>query len=170
RLSYAKGIIEFVSIISELSASLKNVRFLFVGDGVLKNELHEKISGLNLGGIVKTTGHTDNIAKYFSITDLIVLPSFSECFPLVIEESMFFRVPVVCSDVGGIPEIVEDASTGFLFKKGDFAALKSILFKLYADKENLGIIAENAYGLVREKFDLKNNVKGFEQIVEDLID
>jgi glycosyltransferase involved in cell wall biosynthesis len=91
-----------------------DVIFLFLGGGDVKKykSLAEK---LGVQRFVRFYGYVRrNLPLYFKAADIFVLPSLSECFPLVSLEAMACGTPVVASRVGGIPSIVEDGENGLL--------------------------------------------------------
>jgi glycosyltransferase involved in cell wall biosynthesis len=93
-------------------------------------------------------GFVDNkkITKYYEMSNIIVIPSI--CYdnsPLVIYESFSTGTPVIGSDIGGIPELIEDGYNGFLFEPGNADSLREKLVKTISDKELLKNFEVNAY-------------------------
>lgn len=95
----------------------KNVKFFMIGDGVMKHEVEKHISKINNSNF-EYLGYQTNIAKYLSAADVFVLPSSIEGFPLSILEAMSMGVAVVASNVGAIPDVVNDKKDGFIIKPG----------------------------------------------------
>ena len=86
---------------------------------------------------IEFLGHRDDVSAVLSQADIFVLPSRSEAFPNAIMEAMAAGLPVVASNVGGIPELVEDGRTGHLVQPGDAAALASSLIGLLEQPQRL---------------------------------
>jgi glycosyltransferase involved in cell wall biosynthesis len=97
-----------------------------VGNGELSEHLYRKSDQLGLHDIVRFWGKLPNdcIDRVFEETDVLVLPSlWPENQPVSITEAMATRTPVIASAGGGVPELVQDGHTGFLFEKGSAAHL-----------------------------------------------
>lgn len=97
--------------------------------------------------------------KFFQKADIFVLPTYAEAMPMSVIEAMAAALPVVTTQVGGIPELIEDGKTGFLFPPGDANALaEKISFLL--NNRNAGIgIGKKARQKAREQMDFKVYVK-----------
>ena len=80
---------------------------------------------------IRFIGHVDP-RTLFSMIDFLVVPSvWEEPLGRVVHEAMAFGVPCIASDVGGIPEIVKEGSTGFLFEPGDVAGLAAVIERIF---------------------------------------
>ena len=109
-----KGIthlIEAVNIVSE-----KNKRLLLIGHGEERKHLENLVKKLKIENIVTFVGVVPNkkVIEYMVASDVFVLPSLSEGFPNVILEAMASGLPIVASNVGGLPEIIKNVENGFL--------------------------------------------------------
>ena len=100
-------------------------------------ELRNLIGELGLGKQIRLVGRLegDDLAHAYAEADIFVLPSLYEAYGIVIQEAMSFGLPVVASDVGGIPEQVRDGVEGFLVPPGDPSALTEALHRLIEDPE-----------------------------------
>jgi glycosyltransferase involved in cell wall biosynthesis len=98
-------------------------RFQLVGDGPLRPALEQQAAALGLGDRVDFLGHRDDVADLLRASDVFAFPSLMEAFPNAVMEAMSHGVPVVASNVGGIPELVTDRRNGLLVPPGDAAAL-----------------------------------------------
>ena len=92
----------------------EKVKFMIVGDGPQEKELQRKIEKLGLKERVKLLCRKKNVARLLRASDMFVLPSKKEAFGLVILEAMVAGLPVVATEAGGVPEIIENGRTGFL--------------------------------------------------------
>lgn len=95
------------------------------------------------------------LALYYRAADLYVHPARAENLPLAIIEAMACGTPVVSTEVGGIPEIVEDGATGTLLAIGDSAGLASAIVDLLADKEKRRAFSEAGIRRVLDRFTLE---------------
>lgn len=91
-------------------------------------------------------------------SDVFVLPTLADCFPLVSMEAMSCGLPVVTSRMGGIPEIVREGETGFLMEPGDYSSLAQRLDRLVADASLRQALGQAALEQAREKFDCRVNM------------
>lgn len=92
------------------------------GEGdISSNQLNQKINDLNLQNCVAYLGKKYNDDKYeiFQSSDIFLFPTFyhNECFPLVLLEAKMFKLPIISSSEGGIPDIIEHGTTGFIVNK-----------------------------------------------------
>ena len=90
------------------------LRLLIVGDGPLRAEVERRAA--SLGGVAVVAGHRDDVMAVLDGVDVLLHPSLVDAFPTALLEAMAAAVPVVATSVGGIPEIVEDGSTGTLIE------------------------------------------------------
>ena len=113
----------------------RDTLFVFVGGGDIDRykELSEE---LGIRKYVKFTGYVnENKPFYYKASDIFVLSSFLECLPLVILEAMACGVPVVASDIGGIPDIVENGKNGLLIPSGNSDALADAIIYLLENED-----------------------------------
>ena len=107
------------------------VIFLLVGSGEDEAELTAMATGLSN---VELTGQVSNVGDYFELFDIFVLPSLMEGLGSVLLDAMCFGLPIVASDVGGIPDIIEDGVNGLLVEPGNSDQLGMALERLLNDK------------------------------------
>ncbi|MHB8339846.1 MAG: glycosyltransferase, partial [Mycobacteriales bacterium] len=95
--------------------ALPSAVLLVAGDGPLRPAMEALAGSLGLSARVRFLGHRSDVAALLGAVDVVALTSFTiECFPYAILEAMAAGKPAVCTAVGGLPEMVEDGSTGFL--------------------------------------------------------
>ena len=90
-----------------------------------------------------------NILKSSSI---LVVPSRMESIPQVIKEAFYLKVPVIATNVGGIPEIIEDHDTGILIPSENSSKMLTAINSLLDDEKLQKIIVENAYNFIIKNF------------------
>jgi len=91
-----------------------DAQLVIIGDGELRPQLEDQIKKLNLSDRVTLAGSIPDAHQYLKAFDLFVLPSRKEGFPYVLLEAAASRTPIVATEVGGIPEIIQDSVTGYL--------------------------------------------------------
>lgn len=140
RLEKVKGCEYLISALKRL----KNVDYIcdIYGDGSLLEKLKELAAGDDK---IHFMGFSSKVRKVLPQYDVLVLPSLYEAFPLTIPEAMNAKVLLVCSNVGGIPYIIENQVNGYLFDMGNVEQLGTILERIAKNpKEQIQII-EQAY-------------------------
>jgi L-malate glycosyltransferase len=130
RLDYLKDHATAVRLMNRVTAQLPGARLLLVGDGPEQAAIQQLVQSLGLGKHVRFLGLRTDVARLLRSADLFLLTSISEGIPLTIIEAMLARLPVVATQVGGVPEIVIDGETGLLGPAGDDSTLASHVIKL----------------------------------------
>jgi glycosyltransferase involved in cell wall biosynthesis len=149
-----KGIDILLHAVKPVLASDDTLRMVLAGDGPLRGELEELAASLGIDHRTQFLGTKGaaEIAALMRGCELLVLPSREEPFGIVLIEAMACRTPVVASDVGGIPEIVEHERSGILVEPENPRALTEGIRRLLADRNLRITIAENGYRRVMERF------------------
>jgi glycosyltransferase involved in cell wall biosynthesis len=131
RLHPVKGHRYFLQAAREVLSLRSEVRFAVVGDGPEREALQALAGRLGISDQVVFTGFVEDIWPLMAELDLLAIPSLWEGFGLVAAEGLSLGVPVVASDVGGLPEVVRHCETGFLVPPSDAPALaRGILWML----------------------------------------
>ena len=151
RLVAVKGLETLVKAI-ELMQPKAKVHTYIVGVGPLRSKLQGLIDEKGLANKVKLCGFLSDETKraYLENSDLFVLPSLYEPIPIVIVEALAAGLPVVASDVGGIPELVHPGVNGLLVKPENPHDLAAAISKLIDDSKLRRRLASNARESVRE--------------------
>ena len=128
RLVESKGIMELLAAFQQMVGRNPQYRLAFIGDGVMRRQLHDTVVEANLERYVTLTGglEPDQVAQWIAAADVLALPSWSEGFPNVVVEAVSSGRPVVATDVGGTREIVRPAN-GLLVPPRDVPALQRAL-------------------------------------------
>jgi glycosyltransferase involved in cell wall biosynthesis len=109
----------FVAAAARLNASHPNTRFVFLGDGPLKERIDALIERLGLRDVVELPGERSDVERYFAAADLFWLTSRWEGLPNVVLEAMACAAPVIATDVGGTRELFTSGHEGFLVRPGN---------------------------------------------------
>jgi glycosyltransferase involved in cell wall biosynthesis len=116
RLSREKGhndLVHAMALMREMDPALK-IKLLLVGDGPERENLEATICDLLLNEEVVFIGHVNDVAPFYSIADVLALPSHSEGSPNVLLEAMAAGLPIVATSVGGVPEIATSGENALL--------------------------------------------------------
>ncbi len=164
-----KGIKYLLESASLLLRSRNDVSFLIVGDGALKEELKILCADLKIEENVIFAGERSDIPEILSLTDIFVLPSLREGLPLTILEAMACGKPVIATNVGGVPEVVNDGVSGILVYQGDPEALHRAMNELLEDREKLKRMGHNGKKVCNENFDSKTMIGKIENLYDSLM-
>lgn len=135
RLDYLKDHATGLRTLSHVRKARSNAQLVLVGEGPERGAIQEQIQRLDLSAHVRLLGLRSDVARLLAAADVFLLTSISEGIPLTLIEAMAAGVPVVSTNVGGVPEVVEDAQTGLLAPAGDEAALAGHVLRLTGDPE-----------------------------------
>lgn len=133
RAEPVKGLEYLVEAAAQVAAVRPDVQWLVVGGGSQMQELHGLADVLGVAQRMIFEGIREDVPEVLQAMDIFVLPSLSEGFPLAAMEAMASGLPVVCSRVGGLPELVSHEETGLLVPPGDATALAEGVLRLVAD-------------------------------------
>jgi len=122
-----------IDSIAALTHTIPNVRYIIIGDGQLATSLQQQVRDLGVEKHIFFTGAITEAARFLSAFDVFVLPSSSEAFGYVLLEAGLAHVPVVATNVGGIPDIITDEKTGLLVPPLDTPKLTDALKRLLND-------------------------------------
>jgi len=147
RLKAPKDFLTFVRALNLLGDH--SFRGVIVGDGPDRALIEDELDRLGLRGKVELLGERRDGPALLRSSDIFVLATQSESMPMSVLEAMAAGLPVVVSDVGGLPEVVADERTGILVPQGDPAALAAALVRLIDDRELR--VALGARGLERAR-------------------
>jgi len=127
RLSPEKGLDSLIKAF--LGVSRQDTTLLIVGDGPLKSKLEEMVKDLGISKKVLFFGAVphDETVKWYNAADVFCLPSLWEGCPNVVIESLACGIPIVASNVGGIPDLIPNDSYGILVPAGDPVSLARAL-------------------------------------------
>lgn len=164
RLSKRKG----AHYIPEIVEKLKNesVVLLIVGDGPERDSLKLKIENWKLADKTRFLGWIpqNEVIKYYSISDIFIMPSEEEGFPHVLLEAMAAEVPFVAFRVGGVSEILSKDLQKYAVEPGNLSLfINQIQFLLYMSSEHVRMLQKKEEACVRQ-FDLSIVKKRFQEL------
>jgi len=151
----------FIRAAGLLAAQFPSLQLLFVGkfrDPGYRCETLSLVNKLGLTDRCHFVGHQANPSPFFRAMDLLVHPSRSDAFPLVLLEAMAHGKPIVASRVGGIPEAVQDGVTGLLVPPGDHEELARAIGSLMTDSDRRRLFGERGRRRVEEEFSLERHL------------
>jgi glycosyltransferase involved in cell wall biosynthesis len=130
----------------------------------MRDTLLGQIDALRLTHVVRLLGDREDVPELLDGTDIFVLPSRTEAFPNGAMEAMAMRLPVVASDVGGIPELIEQGRNGVLVPPGDERALAAAVLGLFRDPARANRLASSARATIESRYSFARMVREFETL------
>ncbi len=154
RLCEQKGQLLLVQAAAKLIGQGVPFKLVLAGDGEMREEIEASIAHLGIGDHVRITGwiSSDQVRDELLAARALVLPSFAEGLPVVVMEAMALGRPVVSTFIAGIPELVRNASEGWLVPAGDVDALvEAMRACLDASPEQLLQLGRSAHARVLQR-------------------
>ena len=167
RLIPKKGFSDLIRACELLAEHGKSFRCEIIGEGLIENELRGQIDELCLQDKVVLTGAKpqSQLRRRLAAANVFVLPSVidpeggMDNLPTVIMEAMATGLPVVSTNIGGIPEMVIENETGFLVQPGDAVAMADAINKIVGDASMARRLGQSGYERARTLFSIEKNVR-----------
>ena len=167
RLIAKKGFADLIRACGLLAEGGKPLQCEIIGEGPLENELRAQIEQLDLQNRAALSGAKPQreVRQRFAAASVFVLPSVVDPeggidnLPTVIMEAMATGLPVISTNIGGIPEMVVENETGFLVQPGDAAALAGAIEKLINDRPLAQRLGQAGYSRAQRLFSIEKNVR-----------
>jgi N-acetyl-alpha-D-glucosaminyl L-malate synthase BshA len=144
-------------------------RLLLVGDGPDLDKASRMARQLGITDLIDVVGAQEEVVPLLSISDLFLLPSAQESFGLAALEAMACEVPVVASNVGGLPEVIEHGVTGFLHPPDAIEEMAASAIALLTDPDRHKAVAQAACQRVRIHFCADRVVPMYEDCYRRLV-
>ncbi|MFC2156734.1 glycosyltransferase family 4 protein [Acidobacteriota bacterium] len=144
-----KYLIEASRILKEKAPDIK---VIIVGEGPLRMELARQASDIKVDGMIFFLGFREDVPQILASLNLFVLSSYLEGLGSSLMDAMASHLPIVATDVGGIPEVVTNGQTGLLVPPRDPQALADAILKLYGDRNYARELGDKGYDVVQQKF------------------
>ena len=159
-----KGHALLLDCLPEVIARHPEVRVLFFGRGPLERRLRRQIAERSLGNRVQLTGFRDDLAELLPGLDLLVHPALREGLGVAVLEAMSVGVPVVASDAGGIPDIIEHERNGLLFAAGDKSGLRNGVLRLLGNEALRQSLARAGRERVETEFSIRSMSRRYVEV------
>ncbi len=144
-------------------------KLLLVGDGPEFTVVCKKVKQLGLNERVHFLGKQENIEEILSFSDLLLLLSEKESFGLTLLEAMACRVPCIGTNIGGIPEVIEDGISGYICELGDTSAVADKAITLLSDTKIYNRMSHQAFIRTKDLFNPRKIVDQYEKIYYETI-
>lgn len=157
-----------IRVFAQICAALP-ARLLLVGDGPERGRAELLIQELGIADRVELIGEVQDVVALLSVADLLLLPSLQESFGLSALEAMACGVPVVASNVGGLPEVIVDGVTGFLHPPDQASAMAASAVRVLSDPSLHDTMAAAGARLAAERFSTERIVPQYEALYEAVL-
>jgi glycosyltransferase involved in cell wall biosynthesis len=166
----SKGYDTLLDAAVAVSGELPDVRFIAVGKGTDSDKMKDAVARRGLEGTVTLAGYRSDVPDILSAVDLVVnCPKSREGLSVIALEAMATGLPVVATDVGGIPEIVRDGETGLLVPPDDPGALALAITRMLDDTDLASRLADAGKRLVREELSVDKMVERTERLYREVL-
>lgn len=166
RLSPEKNFAGLIDAAKIVTAKDKHIKFVVFGEGFLREELEKKTRDADLEGKFFLPGFRKDFVSLLSEADIFVLPSFTEGLSNVILEAYASKKPVIATNVGGNPEIVQQGETGFLVSPHNVEKMADYILKLAQDQNIRNEMGDNGYEYIKEHFNFDIQTSKYEELYE----
>ena len=166
-----KGQKYLIQAMTEVVKKYPNTRLFILGEGRLEKELNELTRELNLGKNIIFTGFRKDVGAFLNIINLLIVSSVEEGLNSTILDALSLEIPVVATDAGGIPEIINNRDTGILVSPGDPAALASGILWMLSNPDQAKALAKKGRKKVIKQFSNKvmveKNIRIYQKLTSE---
>lgn len=143
-------------------------KLLLIGDGPERQNIEQLCRQIGLCDEIRFLGKQDAVEELLAVSDLFIMPSQSESFGLAALEAMACEVPVISSNIGGLPEVNIQGITGFLSDVGNVDEMAQNAIRLLENEDMLNTFRTNALEQA-QKFDIENILPHYEKYYEHIL-
>ncbi len=164
-----KGAYDIPNVVKEVIKYVPNVRFILCGNGEV-DKLKRIIKENNLDKNIELTGWINNKQKYelLNTSKIYFLPSYNEGLPMSILEGMSYGLPIVSTNVGGIPTVISSGFNGFIYDPGSTLEFANAILKLLKNQQLCTEIHKNNINMIVKKYSLEVNVSKISAIYHQI--
>jgi glycosyltransferase involved in cell wall biosynthesis len=172
RLSPEKGLKYLLHAMPEIARHQASVRLLLAGDGPERRSLERLAARLGLADRVEFTGEIahEQVPQVLARMDIFAMPSTWEGFGVAAVEAAAMELPVVASNIYGIPDVVDDGATGILVPPKDVDGLSRAILRLLRDPDERRRMGRAGRDMVAARYSWTDNVRQMESLYNDLLD
>ncbi|HWJ80455.1 MAG TPA: N-acetyl-alpha-D-glucosaminyl L-malate synthase BshA [Niallia sp.] len=164
-----KRVPDVVKAFKKIADSIPS-KLLLVGDGPEMSKVTKLVDELKLRDKVLFLGKQENLEELYSLSDLMLLLSEKESFGLVALEAMACGVPVIGTNVGGIPEVIVPHTTGEIAELGDIQSIAKLSIDILTNDNLHAKLSQNSISRVRDYFRADLIVNEYEEIYYSLLE
>lgn len=171
RFDIVKGVDVFIKGAAKAYAKNPNLRFVIAGSGAEEDNLKALAHRLGLDNVLTFLGFVTDMYGFLNFIDINTLTSHCESFPYSMLEGSAMKRPMIASRVGGIPALVKDGETGYLFESQNSDEMAECILKMSSDPELMKQMGENICHTVTTRFSSEvlanDHMKIYNSIIRD---
>lgn len=168
-INQMKGCYDMVDVIKRVAASIPDVKMVVAGDG----EIEQVKANVNAKDLAKhftfpgwVRGEQKN--KLLEESDVFFLPSYTEGMPMSVLDAMGYGLPIVSTNVGGIPKIVHDGENGFLCEPGDVKGFADAIIQILIDDDKRKFMGNQSMKIVKDRYSLEAHLSLLENVYREV--
>lgn len=170
RLEPQKKINLFLDVAKNIRNEYSEAIFLIVGDGSLKDKIHQYACDLGIDDSVIMMGHQNNLNAIYAYCDIVLLTSAYEGVPNVLIEAMLYKRAVVAFDVGGVKELIQSGKTGVVVPFNDVQSMIKETLELIKSNEVRESLGRAAQSHIKENYSIEKMATSIEYYLKELMD
>jgi len=162
----SKGVMNIIKAIHKILGNMKEIRFIFCGDGPLRDNIEKEIKNANLNDVVTITrwiSHNE-LPQYLNEMKLLIIASDTEVGPQILFEAMACGTPVLATPVGVVPDVIKDGENGFIMENNSPECIAENIIRAL-EHPNLNEIVKNAIDIIEEKYSYEAAVERYRKIL-----
>ena len=163
-----KRIMDVIYVFEQISVKIK-AKLIMIGEGPEKSKAQRYCMKNNLSDKVVFLGNTSEVYDILCFSDLFLLLSEKESFGLSALEAMIHKVPVISTNVGGLPELNKNKYSGFLFDIGEINKMAKKSIEILSNNQLLNKYKNQAFENAK-RFDIKKIIKEYESVYKKAIE
>lgn len=167
----AKGVHVLIDAFERTTHQVSDIRLEIIGDSddeEYKAELRNVVRWQKLENRVTFHGWRDDVLDAIDEADIYVLPSFTEGTPRSIVEAMALGKPVIATNVGGIPELLQGGELGLITEPNESTVLSNAMYEMAADKALRDTLAERGTSAARSGYDFETHHAALEELLDEV--
>jgi N-acetyl-alpha-D-glucosaminyl L-malate synthase BshA len=164
-----KRVVDVVEIFARVNREIPS-RLMLIGDGPERSAAEHLAIKHGVADRIHFVGKQDNVHDLLPLADLMVMPSEMESFGLAALEAMACRVPSISTNVGGVPELIDDGVNGLLFEVGDLDAMSAGAIDLLGDPARLEQMSTAARRTAQDHFCASRIIPQYEAFYQRIIE
>jgi N-acetyl-alpha-D-glucosaminyl L-malate synthase BshA len=163
-----KRVMDVIKVFAIIKTNIPS-KLVLVGDGPDRSECENLCRELKICDHVKFLGKQSALVDILSIADLFIMPSQSESFGLAALEAMSCGLPVIASNIGGLPELLVHEKTGYLSEMGDIEAMARYALELLLDKDKYIRFSNESRKRAEKIFSIDIITKEYEDFYNEIL-